>query len=61
VGLKSLAAASAEEEDTILNLYEPYLMQLGLVERTTQGRVATKTAYEHLNIKWQQDQQFYLL
>lgn len=61
VGLKSLAAASAEEEDTILNLYEPYLMQLGMVERTTQGRVATKTAYDHLNIKWQQDQQFYLL
>jgi len=61
VGLKSLAAASAEEEDTILNLYEPYLMQLGLVERTTQGRMATKTAYKHLNIKWQQDQQFYLL
>jgi len=61
VGLKSLAAASSEEEDTILNLYEPYLMQLGLIERTTQGRMATKTAYDHLNIKWQQDQQFYLL
>ena len=61
VGIKSLAAASAEEEDTILNLYEPYLMQLGLIGRTTQGRIATKLAYDHLKIKWQQDQQSYLI
>ncbi|MFA5249301.1 MAG: Holliday junction branch migration DNA helicase RuvB [Candidatus Paceibacterota bacterium] len=61
VGIRSLAAASAEEEDTILNLYEPYLMQLGLIERTTQGRVATKLAYDHLNIKWQENQRSFLL
>ncbi len=51
VGLQSLAAASMEEEDTILDIYEPYLMQCGLVERTPKGRVATNLAYEHLNLK----------
>lgn len=51
VGLQSLAAAAMEEEETILDVYEPYLMQLGLVERTPKGRVATSKAYEHLNKK----------
>ncbi len=51
VGLQSLAAASMEEEDTILDIYEPYLMQCGLIERTPKGRVATNLAYEHLGIK----------
>lgn len=49
VGLQALAAASSEEEDTILDIYEPYLMQCGLIERTPKGRVATRLAYEHLN------------
>ena len=40
-----------EEEDTILDIYEPYLMQCGLLERTPKGRVATNLAYEHLNLK----------
>lgn len=48
VGLQSLAAAANEEKDNILEVYEPYLMQLGLVQRTPQGRVATKKAYDHL-------------
>jgi len=52
VGLKTLAAASSEEEDTILEVYEPYLMRLGLIERTPQGRVATKAAYEHLKLNY---------
>ncbi len=50
VGLQSLAAASSEEEDTIEEVYEPYLMQLGLIERTPRGRVATELAYQHLGI-----------
>ena len=52
VGLQALAAATSEEKDTILDIYEPYLMQLGLIERTSQGRVATKTAYQHLGISF---------
>jgi Holliday junction DNA helicase RuvB len=51
VGLQSLSAASMEEEDTILDIYEPYLMQCGLLERTPKGRVATNLAYEHLGLK----------
>ncbi len=48
VGLKTIAAAMAEEEATIEEVIEPYLIQLGLLERTARGRVATKKAYEHL-------------
>ena len=50
VGLQSLAAASMEEEDTILDIYEPYLMQQGFIERTPKGRMATRLAYEHLGL-----------
>lgn len=52
VGLQSLAAATSEEQDTLLDIYEPYLMQLGFVERTPRGRLATKLAYQHLGIKY---------
>lgn len=48
VGLKTLAAASSEEEGTIEEVYEPYLMQEGFLERTPRGRVATPRAYDHL-------------
>jgi len=48
VGLNTLAAAIAEEMDTIETIYEPYLLQIGMLERTPRGRKATKTAYEHL-------------
>lgn len=51
VGIQTLAAATAEEEATILDIYEPYLMRIGLIARTPQGRVATKMAFEYLNIK----------
>jgi len=51
VGLQALSATTAEEEDTILDIYEPYLMQLGFIERTPKGRIATKLAYHHLGIK----------
>ena len=51
VGLQSLSAAAMEEEETILDIYEPYLMQCGLIERTPKGRVASRLAYEHLGFK----------
>ncbi len=50
VGLQAIAAASSEEEDTIAEVYEPYLMRLGFLERTPKGRVATERAYEHLGL-----------
>ena len=50
VGIETIAAAISEERDTIEDVYEPYLMQLGFLGRTPRGRVATKLAYEHLGI-----------
>lgn len=51
VGLQTLAAVSAEEEDTIEEVYEPYLLQMGLLERTSRGRTATASAYEYLGLQ----------
>lgn len=51
VGLNTLAAALSEEQATIEEVYEPYLLQLGLLDRTSRGRVATEKAWKHLNIK----------
>ncbi len=56
VGLQTLAAATSEEQDTILDIYEPYLMQIGFIERTPKGRLATKAAYQHLGIKYKGNQ-----
>ena len=50
VGVETIAAAVSEERDTIEDVYEPYLMQLGFLGRTPRGRVATKLAYDHLGI-----------
>ncbi len=50
VGLNTLSAALFEEQETIEDIYEPYLLQLGFLERTSRGRIATKHAYEHLGI-----------
>ena len=50
VGINTLAAATSEEEQTIADIYEPYLMRLGFLDRTPKGRVATALAYEHLGI-----------
>jgi Holliday junction DNA helicase RuvB len=47
VGLQAIGAAASEEEDTIMDIYEPYLMQLGFIERTSKGRIATSLAYKH--------------
>jgi holliday junction DNA helicase RuvB len=54
VGLETLAACIGEESETIEDVYEPYLIQLGFINKTPRGRVVTKLAYEHLgyNIKW---------
>lgn len=51
VGLKTIAAALGEEEETIEEVIEPYLIQLGLIEKTTRGRVATDKAYLHLGFE----------
>lgn len=51
VGLQTLAAATAEEEETILDIYEPYLIRLGFINRTPRGRLATKLAFNYLGIK----------
>lgn len=54
VGLGSLAASLNEESDTIEDVYEPFLLNLGMIERTTRGRLATPRAYQHLGIKEKQ-------
>jgi len=51
VGLETLAAATSEEPETIEDLYEPYLLQLGMLSRTPRGRVATHLAYQHLGLE----------
>ncbi len=51
VGLNTIAAALSEEQATIEEVYEPYLIRLGLLERTPRGRIATDKAYGHLKIK----------
>jgi len=56
-GLKTLAAAMSEEEATIEEVIEPYLIQLGLVERTARGRVATQKAYEHMGFEFKERQE----
>jgi holliday junction DNA helicase RuvB len=55
VGLNTLAAATGEEIDTLENVYEPYLLQLGFLDRSSRGRVATAAAYEHLGRKFNTD------
>ncbi|MDD3292643.1 MAG: Holliday junction branch migration DNA helicase RuvB [Candidatus Pacebacteria bacterium] len=56
-GLQALSASTSEEKNAILEIYEPYLIQLGLIKRTSKGRIATELAYKHLKIKCKNDQQ----
>ena len=56
VGIDNLAAAMGEEKNTIEDVYEPFLIQEGYVQRTPRGRIATKIAYEHLGRKWSGNQ-----
>lgn len=51
VGLDTLSASLHEDKDTIEDVYEPYLLQIGMLERTPRGRLATRLAYEHLGVK----------
>ena len=57
VGLDTIAAAVSEEADTVMDVVEPYLLQLGFLERTPRGRVATARAYEHLRIPYPRPEQ----
>ncbi len=57
VGLSTISAATFEEIRTIEEVYEPYLLQIGFLERTPKGRMATKNAYDHLGIKYDKDKQ----
>ena len=50
VGLNSLAVAIGEEKDAIEDIYEPYLIQIGFLDRTSRGRVATARAYEYFGL-----------
>jgi Holliday junction DNA helicase RuvB len=61
VGLSTIAASISEEPDTIMDVVEPYLLQLGFIERTSQGRVATQRAYDHLKLPFPKDRQQRLL
>lgn len=51
VGLNTLAAVTAEEEETLETIYEPFLLQRGLIHRTPRGRLATESAYKHLGLE----------
>lgn len=53
VGLDTLAASIGEETGTIEDVYEPYLLQLGFINKTPRGRTATKLAYEHFNLRYE--------
>ncbi|MBP9821455.1 MAG: Holliday junction branch migration DNA helicase RuvB [Candidatus Pacebacteria bacterium] len=57
IGLKTIAAATGEEEGTLEEVIEPYLIQTGLLEKTPRGRVATKKAYDHLGFDWKEKEE----
>jgi holliday junction DNA helicase RuvB len=48
--VETIAASISEEADTIMDVYEPFLLQLGMIDRTQRGRVATRLAYKHLGL-----------
>ena len=52
VGIEAIASSIGEEQTTIEDVYEPYLLQIGLLKRTTRGRIVTEKAYKHLNIPY---------
>jgi holliday junction DNA helicase RuvB len=52
VGLNTIAASVSEEQDTIMDVVEPYLLQLGFLDRSPQGRIATRSAYDHLGVPY---------
>ena len=52
MGLDTIAAATSEERDAIMDVYEPYLLKLGFLARTPRGRIATRKAYEHMDMPY---------
>ncbi len=56
MGLDTIAAAIGEDSGTIEDVYEPYLIMNGLINRTPRGRVVTKAAYEHFGIKYEEQE-----
>lgn len=54
VGLETLAATIGEDAGTIEDVYEPYLLQIGFLNRTPKGRMVTKQAYEHFGLEWKE-------
>ncbi len=61
VGLETIAASISEEADTIMDVVEPYLLQLGFLDRTPRGRTVTKAAYDHLGLTYNGNEQVKLL
>jgi len=57
IGLDTLSAATSEEKDTICDIYEPYLMQIGFLARTPKGRIVTDSAYKHLGLQEPKEKQ----
>lgn len=57
VGLNTIAASISEEAGTIMDVVEPYLLQLGFLDRSSQGRIATRSAYDHLQIPYPEEDQ----
>lgn len=57
VGIQTIAAAFSEEVQTIEDVYEPYLLQVGFLDRTPRGRRATKAAYKHLGLEYPHEEQ----
>ncbi|HDU1261762.1 TPA: Holliday junction branch migration DNA helicase RuvB, partial [Listeria monocytogenes] len=55
VGLDTIAASIGEERETIEDMQEPYLLQIGFLQRTPRGRIATETAYNHLGISYEKE------
>jgi Holliday junction DNA helicase RuvB len=56
VGVNTIAAVLSEEVDAIEDIYEPFLLQIGFLQRTPRGRIATRLAYEHLGVPWRPPQ-----
>ena len=55
VGLEAIASSIGEEPMTLEDVYEPYLLQIGFINRTPRGRIVTPKAYEHLQIPYQKE------
>jgi Holliday junction DNA helicase RuvB len=55
IGLNTIAALTGDETTTIEDFYEPFLLQLGFIQRTPRGRVATKKAFDHLGKEWKDE------